>query len=146
MGGETEARALASLISLIADDAPAVRREAIECLERLGPRARAAIPALERALGDEDRVVRCLAALALSEIEGWEKGRARALLKGMVDDPALPPGMRKPVRWVIHSDLVNGSEFSQPVHVLRNLVADLRRAEEKPGSTQLFGPEAAVPE
>ena len=131
MGGETERRARALLISLLADHAPAVRREAIECLERFGPRAHAAIPALERASGDEDRVVRCLAALALSEIEGWEKGRARAMLKEMVDDPALSPGMRKPVRWVIDSKLVNGSEYSQPVHVLRSLVADLRQAEDR---------------
>ena len=148
MGGETEARALASLISLTADDAPAVRREAIEGLERFGPRARVAIPALERALSDEDRVVRCLAASALSEIEGWEKGRARALLKGMVDDPALSCGMRKPVRWVIDSALVNGSEFSQPVHVLRGLVADLRQAEGrvKMGSPQPSSPEATEPQ
>ena len=148
MGGETEKRALASLISLLADHAPAVRREVIECLERFGPRARDAVPAFERALGDEDRVVRCLAALALSEIEGWEKGRARAVLKAMVDDPALSPGMRKPVRWVIHSQLVNGSEFSQPVHVLRSLVADLRQAEDraKIGSPRPSGPEATEPE
>ena len=138
MGGETEARALSSLLSLTDDEAPAIRREAIECLERFGPRARNAIPALERALGDEDRLVRCLAALALSEIEGWEKGRARSLLKGMVDDPALLPRVRKPVRWVIDSNLVNGSEFSQPVHILRDLVVELRQAEDKVklGSTQ----------
>jgi hypothetical protein len=147
MGGETEARALVLLISLVADDAPAVRREAIECLERFGPRARAAIPALERALGDEDRVVRCLAALALSEVEGWEKGRARAVLKGMVDDPALSPRMRESVRWVIHSNLVNGSEYSQPVHVLRDLVTDLRKAEDgvKSGSPRPTGPETIGP-
>ena len=110
--------------------------------------AGAAIPALERALSDEDRVVRCLAALALSEIEGWEKGRARAVLKAIVDDPALSPGMRKPVRWVIHSQLVNGSEFSQPVHVLRSLVADLRQAEDraKIGSPRPSGAEATEPE
>jgi hypothetical protein len=102
---------------------------------------------LERALGDNDRVVRCLAALALSEFEGWEKGRARSLLKRMVDDPALPPRMRKPVRWVIDSNLVNGSEFSQPVHVLRDLVVELRQAEDKVklGSTQPFDPGAAEP-
>jgi hypothetical protein len=147
IGGETEARALASLIALTADGAPAVGREAIECLERFGPRALVAVPALERALADEDRVVRCLAALALSEIEGWEKGRARAVLKGMVDDPALTPRMRKPVRWVIDSKLVNGSEFSQPVHVLRSLVADLRQAEDrvKTGAPQPSGPEAMEP-
>ncbi len=148
MGGETEERALASLISLLADHAPAVRREAIECLERFGPRARAAIPALDRALCDQDRLVRCLAGLALSEIEGWEKGRARAVLEAMVDDPALSPEMRKPVRWVIHSELVNGSEFSQPVHVLRSVVADMRQAEDraKIGSPRPSGPEGTEPE
>jgi hypothetical protein len=103
---------------------------------------------LERALGDDDRVVRCLAALALSEIEGSEKGRARTLLKGMVDDPALPLRMRKPVRWVIESKLVNGSEFSHPVRVVRNLVVELRQAEDnaKFGSTQPSDHGAAEPE
>lgn len=146
IGGETEARALSSLISLTDDHAAAVRREAMECLARFGPRARVAIPALERALGDDDRVVRCLAALSLSEIEGWEKGRARTLLKRMVDDPALPPGMGKQLRWVTDANLVNGSEFSQPVHVLRDLVAELRQAEERSNSVQPSGPEAAEPE
>jgi hypothetical protein len=148
IGGETEARALASLISLTDNEAPAVRREAIECLAQLGRRARVAIPVLERALVDDDRVVRCLAALALSEIEGWEKGRARTLLNGMVDDPALPARVRKPVQWVIDSNLVNGSEFSQPVHVLRSLVAELRQAEDigKLRATQPTGPLAAEPE
>lgn len=108
----------------------------------------AAIPALERALGDQDRVVRCLAGLALSEIEGWEKGRARTVLEAMVDDLALSHEMRKPVRWVINSQLVNGSEFSQPVHVLRRVVADLRQAEDraKIGSPRPSGPEATEPE
>lgn len=126
MSGEREARALASLVSLTANVDPAVRREVIECLERLGPRAQAAIPALERALHDDDLLVRCLAASALSEIEGWEKGRALGLLKTMVDDPALPPGMGKRVRWVLDSNLVNGSKLSQAVHVLRALIAELR--------------------
>jgi hypothetical protein len=55
--------------------------------------------------------------------------------------------MRKPVRWVIDSNLVNGSEFSQPVHVLRNLVVELRQAEDKVklGSTQPLDPGAAEP-
>lgn len=133
IGGETEARALSSLISLAGADSSAVRCEAIECLTRLGPRARDAIPALERAMNDDDRLVRCLAALALSGIEGWEKGWARKSLNGMVDDPNLSPGMRKQVRWVTQANLVNGSEFSQPVHVLRGLVLELRQAEERSG-------------
>jgi HEAT repeat protein len=148
IGGETEAKAISSLAPLTAHEAPAFRREAIECLERFGPRARVAVPALERALGDDDRVVRCLAALALSEIEGWRKGRARTLLTGMVDDPALSTEMRKRVRWVVDSDLVNGSEYSQPVHVLRDVVAELRRAEAqvKPGPAQPSVAEATEPD
>jgi hypothetical protein len=146
MGGETEARAFASLISLTDDKTRAVRREAIECLGRFGPRARVAIPALERALGDDDRVARCLAAMALSGIEGWEKGRARALLNEMVDDPALSPQMRKRTRWVTQANLVNGSEFSQPVHVLGDLIAELRQAEQRSGSIRPSGPDVAEPE
>jgi HEAT repeat protein len=131
IGGETEAQAVSALLPLISARDPAVRREAIASLERFGPRAHLAIPALERALGDDDRVARCLAALALSEIEGWEKGRARSMLRGMVDDPLLPPRMQQQVRWVTQADLVNGSEFSQPVHTLRALVVELRQVEDK---------------
>jgi HEAT repeat protein len=131
MGGETDARALESLVSLTTSVDPAVRREVIECLERYGRRARIAIPSLERALDDEDLLVRCLAASALSEIEGWEKGRALSLLKSIVDNPALPPGMGKRLRWVIDANLVHGSEFSQPVHVLRALVAELKETEDE---------------
>ena len=138
VGGETEARALTSLVSLTTNNDPTVRREVIESLERFGRRARVAIPSLETALHDEDLLVRCLAALALSEIEGWEKGWALALLKRIVNDPALPPGMGKRVRWVIDANLVGGSQFSQPVHVLRALVVELRQAEdgERAGSVR----------
>jgi HEAT repeat protein len=129
MGDEAVARSIAALIPLVDARGASVRREAIECLATLGPRARDAVPALERALADEDRLVRCLAALALSDIEGWGKGRARSMLSREAESPALSAAMRQQVRWVLGANLVAGSEISQPVHILRSLVADLRRAE-----------------
>jgi hypothetical protein len=134
LAGETDDRAVSSMIALTEKAVPAVRCEAIACLERLGPRAHAAVPVLERSLVSNVRLERCLAASALSEIEGWEKGRARSLLNEMVNDPALSPRMRKTVRWVVDSNLVSGSELSQPVHVLRNLIAELSQAEEAAAS------------
>jgi HEAT repeat protein len=129
LGNETESHAVSALIPLTVAEDPSVRREAAECLGLFGPRARSAVPGLERALGDDDPVVRCLSALSLSEIEGWEKGRARTLLNELVDSPSLPPGSRQRVRWVVQSDLVGGSEFSQPVHTLRALVFEYRQTE-----------------
>jgi HEAT repeat protein len=140
LAGETEDRAVSSLLVLTEKAALAVRCEAIACLERLGPRACVAIPVLARSLVSDDRLERCLAASALSEIEGWKKGRARSLLNGMVDDPAISARMRKSVRWVVDSNLVNGSEYSQPVHVLRNLIVELRQAEEAVASRKKHEP------
>jgi hypothetical protein len=51
------------------------------------------------------------------------------MLTEVVDSPALSDAMRQQVRWVLQTDLVAGSEFSQPVHILRSLVAELRQAE-----------------
>jgi hypothetical protein len=129
MGPSAEARAVAALIPMIDAKDPLIRRTAIECLERLGPPAGDATSALKKTLRDEDLVVRCLAALALSEIEGWGIGHARSTLQGLADSPELPAGMQKQVRWVVTANLVAGSEVSQPVHTLRRLVAEFRLAE-----------------
>ena len=122
MGPPAEARAVAALIPLVDAGDPLARRGAIECLEQLGPSAHDAIPALDRASRGDDPIARCLAALALSEIEGWEQGRALALLRDLDGSPALPTGMRTRVRWVASADLIGGSEMSQPVHTLRALL------------------------
>lgn len=125
LGPKAEAEAIATLIPLIDARDPLIRRTAIEYLEEFGPSARVAIPALKRALHDQDLLARCLAASALSEIEGWEHGRARALLQELEDQQVVPPSMRKQVHWVLATNLVAGSEIYQPVHILRSLIDDL---------------------
>ncbi len=132
MGPDAESRAIAALIPLVAAGDRPARRSAIECLQILGPRARDATSALEKkAAGDPDLMTRCLAASALSEIEGWERGRARQLLGELVDRPAIPPRMRKQVSWVLTAELTNGSEIWQPVHTLRALVDELKLVERR---------------
>ena len=131
MGAEAEAKAVARFVPLIVADQVSTRRAIIESLEALGPPAHEAIPALERALGDQDLAVRCLAALALSEIEGWGAGRARALLVQLAKDPDLPPRLMRQVNFVVTADLVAGSEVSQPVHTLRAVVSAIRIAEQQ---------------
>lgn len=138
MGPEAQARAVAVLIPLVGAQDLAVRRAAIESLQSLGPAAAPAVPSLEQASRSDDLVTRCLASLTLAKIEGIERGRARATLQELLDGGALSPGMVPPrivaeVRWVLTTNLVNGSEFSQPVHVLRSLAEELRRAEAQEG-------------
>jgi len=147
MGPEAEAQAVAALIPLIDAEGTFTRRTAVEGLQLIGPPARDAVPSLERALRDEDLVVRCLATLALSEIEGWESGRARASLTGLVNSPLLPPSMEKQVRWVLSANLVAGSEVSQPVHVLSAVVEEIRtlEARAKVEATQRSEAEEAMP-
>jgi hypothetical protein len=128
-GGEPEAKAILALARLTTADDFRVRREVVECLGRFGTRAHPALQALENAQCDDDRIVRCLAALSLSEIEGWETGRARSMLEGLVDDPELPEPMRKPTRWTLEADLVGGSQNSHPVHRLREVLEAFRQAE-----------------
>lgn len=145
MGTLAESRAVSALLPLTHAESPSVRREAAECLGMFGSRARDAVPALERALEDDDLVVQCLSALSLSDIEGWEKRRARTTLAKLVENLALPFRIQKRVRWVVRANLVNGSEFSQPVHTLRALVEQLRAEEVKAalGSSQPPGPDSS---
>lgn len=131
LGPEAEAEAVAALVPQVDARDPRIRRTAIAYLEEFAPRSGVADPALNRALRDDDRIARCLAALALSEIEGWESGRARAMLQALEDQHSIPPGMQKQVHWVLTTDLVGGSENSQSVHILRSLV-DVLRFEESP--------------
>ena len=129
MGTAAESQAVSALLAMMDANDRLIRRTAIECLEQFGARARDAIPALERALRDGDQVERCRAALALSWIEESETGRARAMLKELVDSPSLPPGMQKRVKWAITTDFVNGSEITVPFQTLRDVVAEFRRVE-----------------
>ena len=57
-----------SLVAGVADQDPAAAVAAIDALDKLGPQAKAAVPALVQALGREDEAVRWHAARTLSVI------------------------------------------------------------------------------
>jgi Skp family chaperone for outer membrane proteins len=59
----------AGLVKALQDDHALVRKRAALALERLGPQAKAALPALEKALRDADPDVRAAAAAALERID-----------------------------------------------------------------------------
>ncbi len=60
---------MAALIKLVDDKNPAVRRQVVGQLGTIGPEAKAAIPALERVLNDDDEAVRQRAQIALPRID-----------------------------------------------------------------------------
>ncbi|WP_165250655.1 HEAT repeat domain-containing protein [Paludisphaera soli] len=137
MSPETQARGVGLLASLLgSDDAPA-RRAAAASLLVLSDAAGPASPELEKASRSDDLATRCLATLALVEMEGWERGRARATLRELLEAGALHPGVVPPrtlqeVQWVLTANLEGGSEIYQPVHVLRDLAVELSRAGARP--------------
>jgi HEAT repeat protein len=138
MEPQAKGRAVAVLAPLLSAKDQAVRRAAIESLFLLRPSAAPAAPSLEDALqSDDDLVAKCFASLTLAEIEGIEKGRARTTLQELLDSGALqpeaiPPRLLAQVRHVLAAGLVNGSEFRRPIHLLRNVAEELRRAEAQP--------------
>jgi HEAT repeat protein len=67
---EVAAIALPVLMSGLADSTPMVRQCAAEALGGLGPAAKEAIPALQKAKDDEDKSVRAAAAKAIASIRG----------------------------------------------------------------------------
>jgi HEAT repeat protein len=92
---EVQDHAVAALAGLLTDGDLSVRPEVIECLPAAGPRARAALPALEGLLHDEDPVLRGTAGLAIATIEGNQSARAVAVLLEMVADATLPQDRRQ---------------------------------------------------
>ena len=68
IGGDDAKIAVPGLIQSLTASDPRVRRAAAESLGRLGPLAEAALPALRRALGDEDQETRIFASEAILNI------------------------------------------------------------------------------
>jgi len=64
------AKVVAVLVRALAEPSPKFRHGAAEALKQLGPQAKAAIPALKKALKDEDLSVREMSAQALKAIGG----------------------------------------------------------------------------
>lgn len=85
-GPEVEAvvRAMMELLKRDADDG--VRWSAVNVLDDIGPEARAAVPLLIEALGEEESRNRCSAARALGQIGSDSKEAAPTLIK-MLKDP-----------------------------------------------------------
>jgi HEAT repeat protein len=67
---ETPLKSVPLLIEALDEPAPMIRLEAIESLRCLGPRAKDAVPALEKAAEDENETIRQAAAEALKAIGG----------------------------------------------------------------------------
>jgi hypothetical protein len=83
---EEQARALGQ--SVFRDEHPFVRHGAAVAIKRLGPAARAAVPALAEALKGEDPSLRRLAAEALAEIGPGAKEAVPALTGALQDSDA----------------------------------------------------------
>ena len=88
-------QAVTALAGLLAHGDPDVRPDVIDCLSAAGPRARAAVPALEALRDDEDPRLRAHAGLAIAVIAGASSPRAVAVLVGMVTDATLPHDARQ---------------------------------------------------
>lgn len=83
-----EAPTVESLVAGVADQNPAAAVAAIDALDRLGPQAKAAVPALVQALGREDEAVRWHAARTLSAIGPDAQDAVPDLIKAL-DDRAV---------------------------------------------------------
>jgi hypothetical protein len=100
-GPKAERRTISVLIPLVSDGDLMTRRSAAECLERIGPPAKAAVPALENALKDDDRLMRCLATLALHRIEG--EGRTLGPIEALDGWADMPPAVSARLGWLLAS-------------------------------------------
>ncbi|HZT83199.1 MAG TPA: HEAT repeat domain-containing protein [Gemmataceae bacterium] len=88
MFGTDRSEAVPALAKLAADPEPEVRAAAVEALACIGPPARAAGPALAKALGDEDVRTRRGASAALVRVLGDDA--VPHLTEALADDRAQP--------------------------------------------------------
>jgi HEAT repeat protein len=99
-GKDVQDQAVAALARLLADvdlanDKGDIHGDVVDCLVACGPRARAALPAFERLLNDEDPANRASAGIAVATIGGNANPRAIPLLLKMIDDLAMSPESRQ---------------------------------------------------
>jgi HEAT repeat protein len=88
-GPEAQETTITALAALLSEGDPIFRAETIDLLRDAGPEARAAVPAIEAALGEDDWMIRTSAFAALVEIEGPGSPRGSAILARMIADPDL---------------------------------------------------------
>ena len=92
---EVQDQAAVALAGLLNAGEISTTADVMECLVAMGPRARAALPAIERQLDDEDPAQRAGATIALASIEGKPTARVIHLLLKMVADLSVPVGWRQ---------------------------------------------------
>jgi HEAT repeat protein len=88
-------QAAAALAGLLDDADTSIDGDVIDCLVTVGPRARAALPALERLMDDEDSAHRASAGIAFATIGGKSMPRAIPILLAILDDLSLAPEWRQ---------------------------------------------------
>jgi HEAT repeat protein len=110
---ELQDQAVAALAALLADVDPTIRPDVIDCLVAAGPRARAALPALEGLLKDEDPIHRAIAGLAVATITGQSSPRVTAILLRIIEDLEVPRDWRQSalgkIRELNEADLVKAT-------------------------------------
>jgi HEAT repeat protein len=92
---EVQDKAAVALAGLLTADEISTSADVMECLVTMGPRARAALPAIERQLDDDDPVQRAGAAVALASIGGKSPARVIDHLLKIVADLSAPVEWRQ---------------------------------------------------
>ncbi len=92
---EAQDQAVSALVKLLTHCEPTVRPDVIDCLQAVGPRARAALPTLEGLLNDDDPILRANAGLTVVAILGKKSPRSIAILIGIIIDDELPRDWRR---------------------------------------------------
>ena len=85
---------MGALAGLLSHADPAVLPDVIACLGESGPRARAALPALEKLLDDREPSTRAAAVMAILAVEEKPSTRATAVLLEMIADKDLSQDWR----------------------------------------------------
>jgi HEAT repeat protein len=94
-GLEVQDQAVAAVATLITDVDLTSHGDLVDCLVAFGPRARAALPTLERLWNNEDPAVRAIAAIAAATIGGNANPRIIPSLLKTIDDVAVTPDFRQ---------------------------------------------------
>ncbi len=98
---EVQNRAIAVLSSLLGEDDLLIHPDVVDCLVAAGPRARPALPALERLLNGKTPEERGIAAIAIARIEGTTSPRTLPTLLRLIEDLAVPLDRRhKTLEWI----------------------------------------------
>jgi HEAT repeat protein len=133
-GLEVQDQAVAALATLIANVDLTSHGDMVDCLVACGPRARAALPTLERLSNNEDPTVRAIAAIAAATIGGNANPRIIPILLKTIDDVAVTPDFRQSalekIRELNEAELVKATpilirQLGSPTAEVRSSAMDM---------------------